>query len=65
MSMRIPTREDDEALLAMIMDRHLGASSSSLAKKIGSSSGKIRTMTNRVRDEDIAACVERVRGAYW
>ena len=65
MSMRIPTREDDEALLAMIMDRHLGASSSSLAKKIGSSSGKIRTMTNRVRDEDIAMCGERVRGAYW
>ena len=65
MSMRIPTREDDDALLAMIMDRHLGVSSSALAKKIGSSSGKIRTMTNRVRDEDIAACGERVRGAYW
>lgn len=53
MSWRTPTREDDELVLRMLALRCAGKTSPVVAHIMGTTSDRVRVITNRVRDEDV------------
>lgn len=65
MSGREPTRQDDEQLLDMLGARFQGVSSYQIAASLAMTPGKVRTMTNRVRDDDERFGGEDTTSAYW
>lgn len=65
MAGRTPSREEDETVLAMITARCKGFSTTTIGRVFDTPSAHVRTVTNRVRDDDIKAEGPHVRDAYW
>ena len=64
----VTTREDDEMVLKWLRYRYHGFTTASIAKVHGFRCARVRTATNRVKDDDIKYSQEprtEVQAAYW
>lgn len=59
------SRAADERLLSWIAARAAGQSSAMIARANGCTAAHIRTVTNRVRDDDARISGEDIEGHYW
>lgn len=64
MAWKIPTRQEDDALLLAVTLRSEGATSREAGLATGMTREAARTSTNRVREAD-AKCGECIEGSYW
>lgn len=55
----------EATLLAWLSMRSRGVTSRRIAAKFGVTEERVRSATNRVKNDDVAHCGEEVLGAYW